>query len=146
MSVMPKTGYQQGIHRHWKRRDKFDYYWTQFANIGEQEVINDELYHDFDVDTENATAFGYQQRYAEYKYASNSVHGDMRDELDYWHLSRKFANRPNLNAEFIESDPSTRIFAVDDGAGADPTDKLWIQLWYNVKAKRLMPYFADPRL
>lgn len=147
LSILPKSGYQQGIHPMWSRKDKFDFYWPKFSNLGEQEVKNREIYHDFAVDTDNDKAFGYQQKYAEYKYQQNTVHGDFRDTLDFWHLSRKFASLPALNETFIECTESgsdlERIFAVED-SGA--TDKFYVQIYNQVKARRPMPYFADPRL
>lgn len=143
MSVLPRTAYQQGIHRHFTRTDKLDYYFPEFANLGEQEVLNREIYWDpVGVPAAQLTAFGYQQRYAEYKYGCSSVHGDMRDTLDFWHLGRIFDAQPVLNSAFVESDPSHRIFAVED-----PTlDKLWIQIYNDVKARRPMPYFSNPSL
>ncbi len=141
LSVMPRTNYMQGIHKHWLRDDKFDFFWPDFANLGEQEVKNYELYYDkADNDYNNGT-FGYQQRYAEYKYGMSTVHGDFRNNLDYWHMSRKFAGQQNLNAAFVEYQDDERPFAVQDG-----TDKLWIQLYHEVKAIRPMPFFANPKL
>lgn len=140
MSVLPKSAYQQGIPRHWLRDDKTDYYWPEFADLGEQEITNKELYVDTtDVAYSNAT-FGYQQRYAEYKYACSTVHGDFRTTLDFWHMGRIFATQPALNATFVESDPTTRIFA----SSAD--DVLWVQIYNSIKARRPMPYFANPSL
>ena len=143
MSIMPKPAYYQGVDKHWLRTDKFDYYWPELANLGEQEVKNIELYLENDTDINNGT-FGYQQRYAEYKYGKSSVHGDFRDSLDYWHLGRKFATRPQLNETFLEVNPAddyiTNIFAVETG------DNIWVQLYHDVKARRPMPYFANPQL
>ena len=143
MSIMPKPAYYQGVDKHWLRTDKFDYYWPELANLGEQEVKNIELYLENDANINNGT-FGYQQRYAEYKYGKSSVHGDFRDDLDFWHLGRKFATRPQLNETFLEVNPSddyiTNIFAVETG------DNIWVQLYHDVKARRPMPYFANPQL
>lgn len=145
MSILPKTAYQQGIHRHWLKFDKLDYYWPEFAHLGEQEIMNYEIYLNTaeSIDINQAT-FGYQQRYAEYKYGESTVHGDFRTTLDFWHMARIFAARPNLNAAFMEARPTgdemTRIFAVQSG------DTIWCQLYHDVKARRPMPYFADPRL
>ena len=74
MSIMPKTGYMQGLNRLWTRQDKFDYAWSEFESIGEQNVLNKEILwnHPNPEDT-----FGYIPRYAEYKYINNQVHGDM---------------------------------------------------------------------
>ena len=76
MSVMPKTAYQQGVPKHWKKLDKFDYYWPSFANIGEQPIYNEELYHQNN--PTDAEVFGYTPRYAEYKYIPSTVHGTFR--------------------------------------------------------------------
>lgn len=142
MSVLPRTNYQQGIHRHWNRFEKEDYYWPEFAHLGEQEVKNKEIYFDLADETYSEGTFGYQQRYAEMKYGCSTVHGDFRDSLDFWHMGRIFSSQPSLNADFVMADPTNRIFAVTSG---DP-DHLWVQLYHNVKARRPMPYFADPRL
>ncbi len=144
MSIMPKTGYQQGLHRMWERKDKFDYYWPKFANLGEQAVTNDEIFHNFADATNNKLTFGYQQRYAEYKYSQNSVHGEFRSSLDFWHLSRIFSSLPALNATFVECDNANqqRIFAVTDPA----IDKFYVQIYNQVRARRPMPFFSNPRL
>ncbi|AXL14957.1 major capsid protein [Microviridae sp.] len=141
MSVLPKTAYQQGVNRLWSRDDRFDYYFPDFAHIGEQEVLYKELYYNpAGNDTPDET-FGYQQRYAEYKYKNSTVHGDFRDTLDFWHMSRKFDSQPALNENFVSADPTDRIFAVQDD-----TDYLWAHIYHSVKARRPMPFFADPRL
>lgn len=142
MSVLPKTAYQDGIHRHFQRRDKFEYYWPEFAHLGEQEVINRELYHDYNNPTQANQTFGYQQRYAEYKYACSTVHGEFRDTLKYWHMGRQFNSLPALNEEFVTSDPTKRIFAVEDPTVED----LYVQIFNKVSAIRPMPYFAVPDL
>lgn len=140
MSVLPRTAYQQGIQRHWSRTDRLDYYAPEFANLGEQEVKNKEIYFDNTDNTYNEGTFGYQQRWAEMKYGCSTVHGDFRETLDFWHLGRIFGAQPTLSESFMKADPDTRIFAVEEG------DHLWVQLYHSVKARRPMPYFADPRL
>lgn len=137
MSILPRTAYQDGIPRTFSRRDKTDYYWPEFANLGEQEVLNKEIY------ANNALpdgTFGYQQRYAEYKYAMDTVHGDFRSTLDFWHMGRQFATSPALNGPFIKANPTDRIFAVSTG------DKIWAQIYNEIKAKRPMPYFSNPSM
>jgi len=86
--------------------------------------------------------FGYQQRYAEYKYERSTVHGDFRDNLKYWHMGRIFDNKPVLNTEFVEADADKRIFAVED----ETTDELYVQIYNKVDALRPMPYFSIPSL
>jgi hypothetical protein len=142
MSIMPKPAYQQGINRQWLKLDPLDYYWPSFANIGEQEVMNQEL---FAYGADPTGTFGYVPRYAEYKYQANRVAGDFRDSLDYWHLGRKFATQPNLSQEFIEcdyADFNTRIFAV----GSDDVDQFYCQVLNKVLARRPMPVYGTPIL
>ena len=139
--VVPKTAYAQGIDKFWSKFDKFDHYFPQFANLGEQEVLNSEIFATGDTDFDNAI-FGYQQRYAEYKYSMNTLSGDFHTNLSYWELSRRFQNTPVLNQSFVECNVDDRIFAI-----TDPTeDKLWIQLYHAVDALRQMPYHANPML
>jgi hypothetical protein len=137
MSVMPKTAYQQGIPRTYLKKDSLDYFWPTFANIGEQEVQKQELY----AYTSNAEdTFGYVPRYAEYKYMPSRVAGEFRTSLNYWHLGRIFATEPNLNSDFIECDPTKRIFAVEDPS----TDVLYCHVLNKIKAVRPMPKYGTP--
>lgn len=137
MSVMPKTAYQQGIPRHFlKTEDPTQYFWPSFANIGEQEVYNRELYA---FAAGGSDTFGYIPRYGEYKFENNRVAGDFRTTLDFWHLGRVFSSPPALSQEFVEANPDTRIFAVEDG-----TDYLYAHVYNQVKAVRPMPKFGTP--
>ena len=138
LTVLPKTSYQQGIPKHFLKFDKFDYFWPSFAHLGEQPIQNKELY--FANDEENEDTFGYTPRYAEYKYLPSTVHGQFKSTLDFWHLGRTFTNRPQLNKQFIECFPDTRIFAVETG------EQMYIHLHHKIKAKRLMPYFGTPKI
>lgn len=141
MSVLPKTAYQQGVPRHFSRFDRFDYYWPEFAQIGEQEIKNKEVY----AVSNSAPSylegtFGYQSRYAEYKYQPSTVHGSMRDNLAFWHMGRIFSTPPALNSSFVTSNPTNRIFAVQDG------EQMYCQLYNKIDAIRPMPYFGTPTL
>jgi len=140
ISVMPRTAYQQGLDRKYQYRDKFDYYWPEFAQLGEQEVSQGEVFWDY-VNGSNGDVFGYQARYNHLKYAPSKVSGDFRDNLAYWHMGRIFENRPLLNDEFVTCNPRTDIFAVQDG-----THPLYVQVYNNVKAIRKMPYHNVPTL
>ena len=142
MSVLPKTAYQQGIDKLWTRTDKFDYFWPEFAHLGEQEVKIKELYYHPTGADAHDQLFGYQSRYAEYKYRPSTVHGEFRDTLDYWHMGRKFTTYPALNSAFVTADPTKRIFAVDD------TDVkiFYVQVLNKLKAVRPMPYHNVPTL
>jgi len=139
MSVMPKTAYQQGIPRTFLKNDPLDYFWPAFAHIGEQEVLNNELYA-FTSTSEDT--FGYVPRYAEYKYMPSRVAGDFRTNLDYWHLGRIFSTQPALNQSFIECTPesTSRIFAVED----PDVQKLYCHVLNKIKAVRPMPKYGTP--
>ena len=140
LSILPKTGYQQGIHKSLLRREKLDYAFPTFAHIGEQPIENQELYlSGASVDQET---FGYTPRYSEYKFMNNRVAGEFRTTLDFWHMSRKFSTLPNLNQDFIECDETEveRIFAVTTG------DPIWMQVLNEVRVNRKLPVFGTPRL
>lgn len=139
MSVTPETAYQQGIPKHFiKTEDAFQYFWPAFANLGEQEVLNKEIYA-FQGATGEDT-FGYVPRYAEYKFEHNRVAGDFRTTLDFWHLGRKFTAPPALNEAFIMCQPDLRIFAVED----PDIDHLYCHVFHKVRAVRPMPKFGTP--
>ena len=142
MTVMPKTAYQQGIPKHFSKMDKFEYFWPSFANIGEQPILNKEVYAD-QSDSQDEEVFGYTPRYAEYKYIPSTVHGAFRSTLDMWHMGRIFGSRPNLNANFVEcqEDEVDRVFAVGEG-----DENIYVYLHNNVKARRPMPYFGTPTI
>ena len=138
MSIMPKTAYQQGVHRKWlKINDPFQYFWPTFAHIGEQEVFNAEIY----ANTSNQFGtFGYVPRYAEYKFENNRVAGDFKTSLNYWHMGRIFDTEPFLNEEFINCNPTTRVFAVED----PEVQKVLAHVLNKVTAIRKMPKYGTP--
>jgi len=140
MSVMPKTAYQNGIPKHFlKTTDPFQYYWPSFANIGEQEVQNREIYA-FQAGGLGNDTFGYVPRYAEYKFQNSRVSGDFRNSLDFWHWGRIFSTAPALNQAFIECTPDDRIFAV---TGAN-VDNFYAHVLHKISAVRSMPKFGTP--
>lgn len=135
LSVMPRTAYYQGVPRMWSRSSKLDFYWPSFAHLGEQAVLNKELY----ASAANPIGvWGYVPRYEEYRCRESSFHGDFRGSLDYWHMGRKFDTEPALNSSFVTCDPTARIFAVTTG------DHLWIQLLNQVTAIRPIPRSGEP--
>jgi len=145
MSVMPVPSYQQGIPRSWLRSSKYDFFVPEFAGLGEQAVINQELY--LAGDAVNQTVFGYQGRYNEYRYERNTVHGLFQTTLNYWHLGRIFSARPALNSAFIQlgsaeltSTTLKRIFATPSQPG------LLASIGNAVKAIRPIPEFGEPGL
>lgn len=149
-SITPKTAYQQGIPKMFKRFDRFDYPFPKFANLGEQAIKNWELYHGFEQGdmNENNQDFGYQQRYAEWKYATCTVHGSFRDTTDFWHLGRKFDSRPALTPNFLRARADVdRILAVlaEDQDGSD-TDYFFSHIYNNCKVRRPLPFFSNPQL
>ena len=143
MSIIPRTSYQNGLPRVFQKYDKFDYFFPDLAHIGEQAVKKSELFLNTSnfLDNEvNSGTFGYQPRYAEYRYVNDSVHGDMAGNLDFWHMGRKFTSLPPLNTSFVQSDPTQRIFAVED-----PNEhKIIVQTYCNFQAIRPLPKFGTP--
>lgn len=141
LSVRPKTAYMQGLPRHFSKLDRLSYYWPDFAFLGEQPILNKELMYDFlsSPDVNNGT-FGYIPRYSEYRYNPSRVSGQMRQTLDFWHMARKFDTLPTLSAEFIECNPTKRIFAVED----DAEDEIVAHIYHKIRARRPMPKYGNP--
>lgn len=137
LSIMPRTAYQQGIHRSLLRRTVEDFYWPEFAHLSEQAVMMSELYATNDMAT-NMEVFGYQGQYDELRYIPSKITGKMRNVFDYWHLGRKFDNKPLLNSSFVECHPDKRIFAVQN------EDGYIVNYASVIHAYRPIPVIADP--
>lgn len=136
--------YQQGINRMWTRSTVYDWYWPTFAHLGEQAVLLKEIYATGDTEQDNSV-FGYQERYAEYRYKPSVICGKFRSNikgnLDMWHLSQYFETAPKLNPEFIEEDvPIKRIIAVP----SEP--QFLIDIGFKYTTVRPMPMFGTPGL
>ena len=142
ISIKPRTSYMQGVHRMWTRENRFDWGLPDFAHIGEQEVKNKELYYQGLLADDPDGTFGYQSRYAEYKYGASTVHGQFKTTLAYWHGARIFTALPVLNESFILADPTVRFFAIQDPDSED----VYVQVFNQVSAVRPLPYFGTPRL
>lgn len=143
MSILPRPAYQQGLPRKYmKYEDPFQYFWPEFANIGEQEVLRGEIFAT-GLGTDFET-FGYVPRYAEYKYEPSRVAGEFKTSLNYWHLGRIFETNPALNQQFIECDPDTltRIFAVE----SPDVDNFYCHVLNKVSAVRPMPKYGTPMM
>lgn len=117
VSVRADLTYQQGLNRMWSRKTRFDFYWPALSHIGEQAVLQREIYADGVPENDNKV-FGYQERYAEYRYKPSQITGEFRSSfaqsLDAWHLSQDFATAPVLDKTFIEENPPVdRVIAVD---------------------------------
>ena len=115
VSTRADLNYQQGLNRMWSRRTRFDFYWPALSHIGEQAVLNKEIY--AQGTSADDDVFGYQERYAEYRYKPSIISGLFRTNatgtLDSWHLAQDFASLPVLNSAFIqENAPMARIKAV----------------------------------
>lgn len=140
MSILPKTAYQQGIPKQFlKHTDFTEYFWPSFANLGEQEIQNREIY--AYQGAAGDETFGYTPRYAEYKFQPNRVAGEFRTTLNYWHMGRIFDSPPALNAAFVTADPTTRIFAVQWAS-----DPVFCQILHKISAIRPMPKFGTPTI
>lgn len=136
--------YQQGINKMWLRSTVYDFYWPTFAHLGEQAIELREIY--AQGTAADTTVFGYQERYAEYRYKPSQITGKFRSSvtggsLDVWHLSQFFNNAPTLNEEFItENPPIKRIIAVQD----EP--EFLLDVGFRYTTVRPMPMFGTPGL
>lgn len=141
-SIMPDPAYNQGVNREWLQTTKFDYPWPEFMNLGEQAVFNAEICAVNGDATHNTDIFGYQGRYNEYRVSQSYVAADMRDTFNYWHLAREFSTAapPQLNEDFIQCNPSRRIFADE----ADPG--FVVSIGNLIKAIRPIPASSEPGL
>lgn len=129
ITVKPKTMYSQGLARHWNRRTKEDFFQKELQHIGQQEILNKEVYASH---TNPNGIFGFGDRYDEYRRNLSTVSGEFRTTLDFWHLARTFTSDPALNATFVKAVPSERIFAVPS------TDVLWIMAKHSIQARRIV--------
>lgn len=139
-SALIRPAYWQGVPKIFSRMQRDEYYWPEFALLGEEPVFNKELF--VDGNTTEDGVFGYVPRYSDYKSALPEVHGDFRSSLDFWVNPRKFANQPQLNAEFIFGNPQKKMFAVQ----SDYADSLLVTIRHGVKASRLMPFYGVPTI
>lgn len=133
--------YQQGINKLWNRQTRFDFYWPTLSHLGEQAVLNSEIY--AQGTSADADVFGYQERYAEYRYKPSEILGTFMSQaassLDIWHLAQEFSALPTLNDSFIQSDtPVDRVIAVT----TEP-HFLW-DGFYNYTCARPMPTYSVP--
>jgi hypothetical protein len=141
MVVRADLTYSQGINRMWSRKTRFDFYWPAFAHLGEQAVLNKEIYYNADADDDKV--FGYQERHAEYRYKSSSIHGKLRTaasgSLDAWHLSQFFSSRPSLGLGFIQDQPPfDRVVAV-------PSEPTFIfDCYFKLICARPLPTYGVP--
>jgi len=147
LSVRADLTYQQGLRRHWSRSTRYDYYFPAFATLGEQSVLNKEIYVTGNT-TQDNNVFGYQERWAEYRYNPSEITGLFRSTaagtIDPWHYAQKFTSLPTLNTTFIQDiPPLARNLAV--GASANGQQFL-LDAFFNITAARPMPMYSVPGL
>lgn len=147
INVRADLNYQQGLNRMWSRQTRLDYYWPALSHTGEQAILNKEIYaQGANNATQDGQVFGYQERYAEYRYFPSCITGQFRSTystpLDMWHLAQKFTSLPSLNQTFIEENPPlSRILAVGTGANGA---QLICDAYFKIKAARPMPTYSVP--
>lgn len=143
VNVRADLNYQQGLNRMFSRQTRYDFYWPALSHIGEQTILNKEIFADSSAADENV--FGYQERYAEYRYKPSQITGKFRSNdaatLDAWHLAQDFATLPGLNATFIQDDPPIeRIVAVT----TEP--EFLFDSYIQLRCTRPMPMYGVPGL
>ncbi|AKI26866.1 major capsid protein VP1 [Gokushovirinae Bog1183_53] len=162
VSVRADLSYQQNINRMWSRQTRFDFYWPVLSHLGEDAVLNKEIYFDTTANVatwNNEEAFGYQERWADYRYYPSQITGYFRSyslipvgdgvpyftSLDYWHLSQAY-QYPKLNAAWIqENPPIDRIIAVP-GTPEAPEPHFLLDAFFDIKCVRPMPVYSVPGL
>jgi len=143
VNVRADLNYQQGINRLWSRQTRFDFFWPALSHLGEQAVLNKEIYaQGTSVDDQ---VFGYQERFACYRYKPSMITGAFRSNaaapLDIWHLAQNFTSLPTLGEEFIQDDPPLdRVLAVS----GEP--QMLLDCYFNLNCTRPMPVYSVPGL
>lgn len=138
--------YQQGLHRQFSRKNRFDFYWPVLSNIGEQPVLNKEIY--ATGTAKDNEVFGYQEAWAEMRYHTNRVCGEMRsgsnNSLDYWHLADNYTSQPYLSDAWIREDPSNvdRVLAVS----SEVSNQIFGDIYLDIVASRPLPLYSVPGL
>ena len=141
--VFADLTYQQGINRFFSKRTRYDYYWPALAHLGEQQILNKEIYTQGTADDD--LTFGYQERYAEYRYKPSQITGKFRSNatgtLDSWHLAQNFGSLPALNSSFIEENPP-----IDRVTAVNTEPDLILDMYFKYKTARPMPTYSVPAL
>jgi len=146
ISVRADLTYQQGLRKMWSRSTRYDFYFPVFAMLGEQAVLNKEIY--CDGSANDSSVFGYQERWAEYRYNPSQITGLFKSTsagtIDPWHYAQKFASLPTLNSTFIQDTPPlARNLAV--GAAANG-QQLLLDAFFDIRAARPLPLYSVPGL
>lgn len=143
ISIRADLNYQQGVRKMWNRLTRYDYYMPEFAMLGEQAVLNKEIYAKGDAN--DSLVFGYQERWAEYRYFPTLITGLFRSTsaatIDIWHLAQNFTALPTLNATFIEDNPPvSRVIAVPS------QPQFLLDVFMNINTVRPLPMYSVPGL
>lgn len=155
INLQPRAMYSQGLPRYFSKKDKFDFYFPEFANLGEQEVKMKEIYKPFDVIENPDETIGYLPRYAEYKYIPSTIHGGFLTQgLEHWTMSRFFRSKPYLDENSVKVTPSqddiNRIWnqtnVPDDEGDQYGYGHFYVRLANYVNGKRPMPRYGTPKL
>jgi len=143
VNVRADLTYQQGLDRMFSRSTRYDFYWPALAHIGEQAVLNKEIYADGSAADDNV--FGYQERYAEYRYKPSKITGKFRSNdaqtLDSWHLAQDYATLPTLNQSWIQDDPP-----IDRVVVVETEPQFLFDSYFSLKCARPMPIYSVPGL
>ena len=147
VSIRADLNYQQGLRRMWNRKTRYDFYFPVFAHLGEQEVLNKEIYATGN-STQDDAVFGYQERWAEYRYHPSQITGYFRSTapttLDAWHLAQKFTALPTLSDTFIEDRPPVdRVVAIGESANGK---QFIFDSFFQIRTARPMPLYSVPGL
>lgn len=145
-NIRTDLSYQQGINKTWLRQTREEFYWPTFAHLGEQAVLNKEIYaQGTDVDNQ---VFGYQERYAECRYHPSIITGKMRStyaqSTDVWHFAQKFDALPALNGEFIQDQASYQAIKRISAVQSEP--QFYLDAYLDLKCARPMPVYGVPGL
>jgi hypothetical protein len=146
VTVRADITYQQGVRKMWNRSTRYDFYFPVFQALGEQPVLNREIYMQGTLD--DANVFGYQERWAEYRYNPSQITGLFRSTsagtIDPWHLAQRFTALPTLNSTFIQDNPPlSRVLAIGDGAN---NQQIIADMFFNMKVVRPLPMYSVPGL
>ena len=146
VSIRADLTYQQGLQKMWSRSTRYDFYFPAFSHLGEQAVLNQEIY--VTGDTTDTSVFGYQERWAEYRYNPSRISSLFRSTasgtLDAWHLAQKFTTLPTLASTFIQDTPPvSRVVAVGSSANGQ---QFIFDSFFDVKKARPMPMYSVPGL
>lgn len=134
--VRPQTVYMQATQKMWHRSSRYDYFLPDLQNLGQQPILNKEINAGH---ASPSGVFGYQDQYDDYRRIENSVSGEFRDTLDFWHMARDIPNDVALNSTFVQANPTDRIYATS-------ADQLQVRAMHKIQAKRLVARKSKPRL